>query len=253
MVKVRHVSKRYGDQWALRDVSLDVDKGTMTALIGPNGAGKSTLLSIVGRIIRPDGGTVWVDGKTVDTYGSMDLARKLTYLRQSTTVGVRLTVKDLVSFGRFPHCEGRLRKDDWEIVHRALAYMELEGLEDAFLDELSGGQRQRALIAMVLAQDTDYILLDEPLNNLDMRYGVQIMKLLQRMVKELGKTVLITLHDINMASIYADQIVALKDGCVWKRGSVETVIQREVLRSLFDIDMLVTSMEGRRICIYAQW
>ena len=140
-----------------------------------------------------------------------------------------------------------------EAVERALGYMELETLGDAFLDELSGGQRQRALIAMVLAQETDYILLDEPLNNLDMRYAVQIMRLLRRLVRDLHKTVLITLHDVNMAAVYADQIVALKDGQVRKHGSVDAVIQRDVLRSLFDIDMLVTSLQGRRICIYAQW
>src|SRR5699024_10127081 len=125
-------------------------------------------------------------------------------------MGVKLTVRELISFGRFPYSEGRLKRFDWQKVDEAISYMELEELEDKYIDELSGGQRQRAYIAMVLAQDTEYILLDEPLNNLDMRHSVQILKTLRRLVDELGKTIVIVIHDINFASCYSDEIVALK-------------------------------------------
>src|SRR5699024_9319956 len=129
-----------------------------------------------------------------------DLAKKISILKQANSINLKLTVRELVSFGRFPYSQGRLTKKDWEKVDEAIDYMELRDMQHKYLDQLSGGQRQRAHIAMVIAQDTEYILLDEPLNNLDMRHAVQIMKTLRRLVDELGKTILIVIHDINFAS-----------------------------------------------------
>src|SRR5690606_2693720 len=137
-------------------------------------------------------------------------AKKVSILKQSNQINLRLTVRELVSFGRFPYSQGRLTEEDWVCVDEAIRYMELEELQHEYLDELSGGQRQRAFIAMVIAQDTDYILLDEPLNNLDMKHAVQIMKTLRKLVDERGKTVVLVIHDINFASVYSDYIVALK-------------------------------------------
>jgi iron complex transport system ATP-binding protein len=163
---------------------------------------------------------------------------------------VRLTVRELVSFGRFPHSQGRLSAEDWRYVDEAIRYMELEELQHNYLDQLSGGQNQRAYIAMVIAQNTDYILLDEPLNNLDMRHSVQIMKVLRRLVNELGKTVIIVIHDINFASCYADHIVALKNGRVVKEGRTEQIIDSSVLKLVYDMDIPVQTIEGNSICIY---
>ena len=128
--------------------------------------------------------------------------------------------------------------------------MNLKELENAYMDELSGGQRQRAFIAMVIAQDTDYILLDEPLNNLDMKHSVQIMKILRRLVDELGKTVIIVLHDINFASVYSDRIVALKNGRVVKDGPTEEIIQSAALKEIYDMDIPIQQMDNCRICVY---
>src|SRR5699024_4284723 len=139
-------------------------------------------------------------------------------------INIKLTVRELVEFGRFPYSKGNLTDEDYEYIDEALEYMKLTELEDRFLDELSGGQRQRAYIAMVIAQNTEYILLDEPLNNLDMKHSVEIMKILKRLVNDLGKTVAIVIHDINFASCYSDNIVALKEGKLVEDGCKDEII-----------------------------
>lgn len=250
MVEVRNVSKRYGGKPVVDRVSVRIPKGQITSFIGPNGAGKSTLLSMISRLLRKDEGEILVDGQEVGQANSQELARKLSILKQSNHVELRLTVKELVSFGRFPHSQGRLTAEDRRFVDESIRYMELEGIENRFLEELSGGQRQRAFIAMVLAQNTDYILLDEPLNNLDMKHSVQIMKILRRLVDELGKTILLVLHDINFASCYSDRIVALKDGRVAADGTAEEIIRPEVLKGIYDMDIRIEPIGGQNICVY---
>lgn len=250
MVMIKSVSKAYGNQQVVEDVSLKIEKGTITSFIGPNGAGKSTLISMVSRLIAKDSGEITIDGKDIIETKDNELAKKLSILKQSNAVNLKLTVRELVSFGRFPYSQGRLNKNDWNIVENAIDYMELEDMQYKFLDELSGGQRQRAHIAMVIAQDTEYILLDEPLNNLDMRHSVQIMKTLRRLVDELGKTVVIVIHDINFASCYSDQIVALKDGKIVKHGRACDVIDECVLKDIYDMDFNIQEIDNQRICVY---
>src|SRR5699024_488076 len=160
------------------------------------------------------------------------------------------TIRELVSFGRFPYTQGRLKNEDWEKVDEAIDYMELGDMQHEYLDELSGGQRQRAHIAMVIAQDTEYILLDEPLNNLDMRHSVQIMKTLREIVDELDKTVVIVIQDINDTSYYSDKIVALKDDKIIKQGPTCDVINKCVLKEIYDIDIDIRDVDSRRICVY---
>ncbi|MET1114749.1 MAG: ATP-binding cassette domain-containing protein, partial [Comamonas sp.] len=179
MIDARDVVKRHGSTTVLHGVSLQIPKGRFTAIIGPNGAGKSTLLSLVSRLMPMSGGTVSVDGLDVATTASDALSRVMAILRQDNQSALRLTVRDLVGFGRFPHSKGRLTVEDLRHVEDALDYLQLQPLAERFLDELSGGQRQRAYIAMVLCQDTPYMLLDEPLNNLDMAHAVAMMKLLR--------------------------------------------------------------------------
>src|SRR5699024_7997171 len=176
--------------------------------------------------------------------------KKISILKQSNSMNVKLTVRELISFGRFPYSQGNLTKKDWEKVDKAIDYMELNDIQHKYLDELSGGQRQRSFIGMVLAQDTEYILLDEPLNNLDMRHSVQIMKTLRRLVDELGKTVVIVIHDINFASCYSDEIVALKDGKIVKHGPTCDVIDQCVLKDIYDMDIDIKEIDDQRICVY---
>lgn len=250
MVEIKHISKIYNEKSVVEDVSLTIEKGTITSFIGPNGAGKSTLISMISRLITQDGGEITIGGEDVRTVKNSELAKKISILKQSNAVNVKLTVKELVSFGRFPYSQGRLKKEDRKKIDEAIDYMELRDMQDKYLDELSGGQRQRAHIAMVIAQDTEYILLDEPLNNLDMRHSVQIMKTLRRLVDELGKTIVIVIHDINFASCYSDQIVALKDGRIVKQGRTCDVIDECVLKDIYDMDFNIQEIDNQRICVY---
>lgn len=250
MVNIRNVTKRYGDTMVVDHVSLEIPKGKITSFIGPNGAGKSTLLSIVSRLIAKDEGEVLIDGEEVTQTKNKELAKKLSILKQANHINVRLTVKQLVSFGRFPYSQGNLTALDKKMIESALSYMELKEMENKFLDQLSGGQKQRAYIAMVIAQDTEYILLDEPLNNLDMKHSVQIMKVLRRLVDELGKTVIIVLHDVNFASVYSDYIVALRDGKIVKKGATNEIINNGVLKEVYDMDIKIQDIDQCRICLY---
>lgn len=250
MVEVTGLSKVYGSKAVVEDVSLNIEKGKITSFIGPNGAGKSTLLSMISRLIAQDTGEILIDGKDITKSKNNELAKKISILKQANDISVRLTVKELVSFGRFPYSQGRLNKEDKRHIEEAINYMELKDMENKYLDQLSGGQKQRAFIAMVLAQDTEYILLDEPLNNLDMKHSVQIMKVLRRLVDELGKTIVIVIHDINFASCYSDNIVALKDGRVVKKGPACEIIHSPVLKEIYDMDIDIKCINDKNICIY---
>ncbi|KGL39224.1 iron ABC transporter ATP-binding protein [Listeria newyorkensis] len=250
MIEVRNLGKKYGTKNVLQAVDLVIPEKQIVSFIGANGAGKSTLLSIIARLMKADSGEVLVDGVALGDWKSDDLAKRLSILKQSNHVTMRLTVRDLVAFGRFPHSKGRLQKDDEAFIEMALDYMELRDLASRYLDELSGGQQQRAYIAMIIAQNTDYILLDEPLNNLDMKHSVQIMQLLRRLVDELGKTVLLVLHDINFASCYSDSIVALKNGAVVANGSTAEMIQEDVLAQVFDMHIPISLINNDRIGVY---
>ncbi|MDP1511779.1 ABC transporter ATP-binding protein [Paenibacillus sp. CMAA1739] len=250
MVEVKNVSKRYGNKNVVDQVSVTVPKGTITSFIGPNGAGKSTLLSMISRLTDSDEGEILIDGQAVSLTKSEELARKISILKQTNDVNIRLTVKELVSFGRFPYSKGRLNSEDRKMVEQSMAYMGLEDMKDKHIDLLSGGQRQRAFIAMILAQDTEYILLDEPLNNLDMKHSVQIMKTLRNLVDDLGKTILVVLHDINFASCYSDYIVGMKDGRLLKQGTADEMIDSQVLKELYDMDIPIQQIGDHKICVY---
>ena len=250
MIVLDRVSQRYNGQSVLDDVTINLGEQGVTALIGPNGAGKSTLFGLVGRLIKADEGSVSVDGLDVTKAASSNLAQVLAVLRQDNHIAARLTVHDLVEFGRFPHSKGRLTTLDRDHIERALDYLELQPFRERFLDELSGGQRQRAFIAMVLAQDTKYVLLDEPLNNLDLRHMAEIMRLIRRMADELGKHIVIVLHDINFAANYADSIVAMRAGKIVADGTANEVMQSEVLAEVYGTSVDVREIDGRPHALY---
>ncbi|MBO9109558.1 MULTISPECIES: ABC transporter ATP-binding protein [Agrobacterium] len=250
MIIASQISKSYGDTVVVDGVSIAIPAGGVTSIIGPNGAGKSTLLSIVARLMSMDAGTVTVDGLDVTKTPSDTLAKRLSILRQDNHISSRLTVRDLVGFGRYPYSKGRPTIEDKVHIDRALEYLHLESLSGRFLDELSGGQRQRAFVAMVLCQDTDYVLLDEPLNNLDMKHASSMMKIMRRAADELKKTVVLVLHDINFASWYSDTIIAMRDGRICRQGPAEQIIRPEVLREIYDMTISVNDIDGRRICLF---
>jgi iron complex transport system ATP-binding protein len=250
VIEVRNVSKCYGNRPVLNDVSCVVPRGGITSIIGPNGAGKSTLLSLVSRLQTLDAGSVTVAGLDVAKTPSRDLARTMAILRQENHLTMRLRVRDLVAFGRFPHSGGRPTMEDKAKVDEAIAHVDLAPMADRFVDELSGGQRQRAFIAMVLAQDTEYLLLDEPLNNLDMKHSVEMMRLLRRLTDELQKTVVLVIHDINFASCYSDTVLAMKEGRLLHQGAPADIMRPEVLRDIYEIDFRIEEIDGNLIGVY---
>ena len=250
MIEIKSLTKHFGKKPVVEDVTVTIQPKAITSFIGPNGAGKSTLLSMVSRLLDSDTGEVLLDKSNVKKMKSDEFAKRVAILKQSNHLNVRLTVRELVSFGRYPYSKGRLNSDDEKIIDQAIEYMNLTNIQHKYLDELSGGQKQRAFISMVIAQDTEYILLDEPLNNLDMKHSVQIMKILRKLVDELGKTVVIVLHDINFASVYSDRIVALKNGRVVKDGPTNEIINSAALREVYDMEIPVQEQDGCRICVY---
>lgn len=250
MIEVKNIVKQYGDKSVVDLVSTKIRKGMITSFIGPNGAGKSTLLSIISRLTSKNNGEIIIDGKDLEKWDSSELAKKVSILKQSNHINIRLTVRELVGFGRFPHSKGNLNEEDIKYIDEAIGYMKLEDMENKYLDQLSGGQRQRAYIAMVIAQNTDYILLDEPLNNLDMKHSVEIMKILRGLVDDLGKTIAIVIHDINFASCYSDYIVALKDGKVVEEGKTDKIINKSILNKIYDLDFKIQDLENMKLCVY---
>ncbi len=250
MIKVNGVSKDYANLRVVDDVSVHIPRGGVTSIVGPNGAGKSTLLGMISRLLPMSAGSVEVGGLDIARTDTAELARHLSILRQDNHLPLRLTVQDVVAFGRYPHTRGRLTVQDRSHVERAIAYLNLNGLEQRFLDELSGGQRQRAFIAMVLCQDTEYVLLDEPLNSLDMKNAVDIMKVMRRAADQLHKTVVMVLHDINFASCYSDLIIGMRNGRVLHQGPPQTFIQPPVLKELYGLDVVVHEWQNNRICVH---
>ncbi|MCC9043259.1 ATP-binding cassette domain-containing protein [Myroides sp. M-43] len=250
MIEVKNVSKLYGEKMILNDVSVSFPKGKITCLVGGNGTGKSTLLSIISRLVAKDSGQINLLDKDIVGFKNRDFAKKLSILKQANHPNVRLTVKELVAFGRFPHSQGRMTTLDKEKVDESVAFMGLTDIQDQYIDELSGGQRQRTFLAMVLAQDTEYILLDEPLNNLDMKHSVEIMKILRVLADDYGKTIIIVVHDINYASSYADYIAAVKDHKIIHFGLTDDIIREDIMKEVFDIDMTIVDNCNNKVCIY---
>ena len=250
-MKISHVSKAYEDEKVLDDISLAIERGKITAFIGPNGAGKSTLLSVISRLLTKDEGILTIHGKEIEAWQSDELARELSILKQQNAYQVRMTVRELVSFGRFPYTKGRLNEEDLAMIDKVLGYLNLVEFSNRYLDTLSGGQLQRAAIAMILVQDTEYILLDEPLNNLDLKQSIVTMQTIRNLADELGKTILIVIHDVNFASVFSDNIIAMKNGKVFRSGTVEEVIRTQVLQELYEVPLeVITTADGKKHCTY---
>ena len=220
-MNVLELIKKYDGKTVVDSVSFEIPKGKVLSLIGPNGAGKSTVMGMISRLIAKDAGVIRFEDKDISKWKNKELAKKLAILTQHNNIQMKLTVRELVSFGRFPYSGSRLTAEDEEMIDRAITYMELEEFENRFIDELSGGQRQRAYIAMVIAQDTEYVLLDEPTNNLDIYHASNMMRTVRRLCDELGKTVILVLHEINYAAFYSDYICAFVNGRIAKFGTVD--------------------------------
>ena len=249
-MQIENLTKQYDGKTVVDSVTFKIPQGKVISMIGPNGAGKSTVLNIISRLIARDSGLVEFEGQDISRWKSKELAKRLAILTQSNNIQMKLTVRELVSFGRFPYSGNHPTKEDQEMTDKAIRYMELEEFEDRFIDELSGGQRQRACIAMVIAQDTEYILLDEPTNNLDIYHATNMMKIVRRLCDELGKTVILVLHEINYAAFYSDYVCAFVDGKIAKFGTVEEVMTKENLARIYKVDFEIMRIQGKPLSIY---
>lgn len=249
-MNVTDLIKKYDGKTVVDSVSFEIPKGKVISFIGPNGAGKSTVMGMISRLIAKDEGLIHFENKDLSKWESKELSKKLSILTQHNNIQMKLTVRELVSFGRFPYSGSRLTKEDQEMIDKAISYMELESFEDRYIDELSGGQRQRAYIAMVIAQDTEYVLLDEPTNNLDIYHSSNMMRTVRRLCDELGKTVILVLHEINYAAFYSDYICAFVDGKVAKFGTVEEVITKETLSKIYKVDFEMIHIDGKPLSVY---
>lgn len=232
------ISIGYGERLIVKELSIEIPDKSITTIIGSNGCGKSTLLKAITRIISHQSGTVVLDGKNITKENTKSLARKMAILPQSPEGVSGLTVGELVSYGRYPYQQGfgRLTKRDYEVIDWALEVTGTKEYKHRAVDALSGGQRQRVWIAMALAQETEIIFLDEPTTYLDMAHQLEVLELLQKLNIEQQRTIVMVLHDLNQAARFADYIIALKDGRVVKAGTCEEVMNRDVLRKVFNID-----------------
>ena len=250
MINISKARKTYGGDVKIGPLSIQIPKAGITSLIGPNGAGKTTALLMIGRLLQMDEGNIEVANMDITKTKSSDLAKVLTILRQENHFVTRLTVRQLAGFGRFPYSQGRLTNDDEAIISKYIDFLGLTELENRYLDELSGGQRQRAYVAMVLCQETEYILLDEPLNNLDVARSVQMMEHLRTIANEFGRTILTVMHDINFAAKYSDRICAMKDGEIAAFGTVNEIMNANLLSDIFETKIDIMTGPYGPIAVY---
>ncbi len=253
MLSIKNLKFSYGDHEVLRGLSAEIKSGAVTTLMGANGCGKTTLLSLLTKNLKPAEGSISLDGQNLAGISLKDFARRAAIVHQKNAAPDDLTVEKLVSYGRLPYSSifrAGLDEKNQEQVERAMALTGLLPLRDRRIGTLSGGQRQRAFIAMALAQDTKLLFLDEPTTSLDVRYQVEILRLVERLNREQGITIVMVLHDINQALAYSDEVIGLKDGRVAVQGAPEDVIDSDSLQTLYGIRLPVFHAEGK-LCVMA--
>lgn len=250
MIEVSNVTKKYGKRTVISEVHLPVNKHRLTAFIGPNGAGKSSLLAMINRMMPHVAGEIYLDHNELKACQSKELARKLAQLKQGNPVAMKISVRELVGLERYPDSKGKMTPADHDAVDVAMENLGLLEMANDSLDTLSGGQLQRACLALVLAQDREFILLDEPLTNLDAKQSAEVMKMLQRQVYAHGKTVIMVMQDINAVLSYADEVLAMNRGGFVAHGRTADVLQEKLLRELYDMDVRIFEADGQRFCMY---
>lgn len=250
MIQIQSVSHQIGGTRILHDISANIPARRLTALIGPNGAGKSTLLRLIGRLEPLQSGQITVAGHDIARVPTAQLAKVMAILGQQNAIASRLRLRELVGFGRWPHHQGRPGPADRARVAEALEAFALTPLAGRFLDEVSGGQAQRAHIAMAFAQDTEWMLLDEPLNNLDMTHARSLMARLRALVDQQARGVAIVVHEVNYAAAWADHVIAMKDGRVMAEGPPDAVLTEATLSQLYDAPISVGRHAGRPLVLH---
>lgn len=249
MIKINNLSYQIDGKSIVKPLNIDIPAQQLTAVIGPNGAGKSTMLNIIGRLLPLQKGNVYFDQTPLADTPKDTLAKVVAIMPQENHIVGRINVAQLLQFGRYPHHKGSPQEQDHAIVEQRLAEFELIDLRERYLEQLSGGQRQRVFLAMVFCQSTPFILLDEPLNNLDIFHENNLLRLIKQKVQSEKSTVVTVLHDINHAIAYADNIIALKDGELMFHGAPQEVITPENIYDLFGVKTEVITHRGRPIVV----
>lgn len=250
-MEVRNLSFSYGKNWVLKDTSFQIEEGKITTIMGANGCGKSTLFNLMTRNLYPGKGNIFLRGKNIQNLALKEFARKVSIVHQYNSSADDITAERLVSFGRTPYMklmQGRSEADERQI-RWAMEVTNTEKYRDREISRLSGGQRQRVWIAMALAQNTKILFLDEPTTYLDIRYQIEILKLVQKQNREYGITIIMVLHDMNQAIHYSDRIIGLKDGHVAAEGAPDEIITPESIRELYGITLGVTEVEGEKFVL----
>ncbi|WP_078412375.1 ABC transporter ATP-binding protein [Priestia abyssalis] len=252
-LSAKQLSLSYESVQIIDNIDLEIPEGKISIIIGSNGCGKSTILRSLARLLIPQKGTIYLDGKAIHRQSSKEVAKKLAILPQSPEAPEDITVKELCYYGRHPHkgLFSRQSPEDHAIVNRALCATKMEDLADRTLDALSGGQRQRAWISMALAQETDLLLLDEPTTYLDLAHQIEILELLRDLNVMYGRTIVMVLHDLNQAAKYADHLISIANGRIYKEGPPEMVFTKEMIRDVFGLDCCIVEnpVDQTPLCI----
>lgn len=252
-IKTEQLCIAYDKTVVVENLNVEIPTGKITALVGANGSGKSTILRTIARLLSPQSGQVLLDGKSIQTQSVKDVSKKLAFLPQNPAAPEGLTVFDLVSFGRFPHKTGfkNITDEDREIIAWAMKTTNTLELESRLVDELSGGQRQRVWIAMALAQQTEILFLDEPTTFLDMSHQLDVLELLKKLNEEQHRTIVMVVHDLNQATRYAHNIIAIRHGKPMCVGTPKDIMNKEMLKDIFSIDAEILSdpRDGILLCV----
>ena len=235
-LRIRGVEFGYGSEAVLKGVSIEIPQGEMLSIIGPNGAGKTTLLRCINRILKPRRGVIMVNGKSIEEMSRREIAKKMGYVPQSTHQVFPNTVFDVILMGRRPHFAWKCNEKDIEKVLETLKMLGIEHLAMRDITELSGGQQQKVFIARALAQEPEILLLDEPTSNLDIKHQLEVMNIIKSITNEKGITAIMAIHDLNLASRYADRVIMMHEGRIFAVGSPEEVLTPENIREVYGVE-----------------
>ncbi len=240
-IEVKNLKFSYRESLVLKGLSFNIKKGEFVSIIGPNGSGKSTLLKTLNNLYKPNSGDILIEGKNVEDYSKRDLAKIVGFVPQDTTIDYEFTVEDIIMMGRHPY-KGRFQKEDkidYKIVNDVMEMTNTLKFKDSLITEISGGERQRVIIAKALAQNPSIILLDEPTSHLDINHQIELLNLLRTLNKEKGTTIVLVIHDINLAARFSDDIILLNEGEIIGIGNPEDVITAKNIEKAYNLDVAI--------------
>ena len=248
MIEVSNLDFYYGKSQILKSVSFNIEGGEVISIIGENGCGKSTLLSNVCRLFKVEKNIIEIDGLEINQYKNNDLAKVIAILKQDNAVDIKYSVYDIISMGRFPYSKGKLTETDKEKINEIIKHFKLDDLKDKIITNLSGGQKQIVLIAMIFVQDSKYVFLDEPLNNLDVKNSVKTMNMITKFAREYNKTIILIMHDLNYTLNYSTHILGLKKGSLLFYDEVERVVEKKLLDITYDVEFDILRHNNKYLC-----